>query len=125
MTEIVPTESESATERSTKHVEEVTRVDFEKMIAAAGPHAEAAIRAWHTGHAERIQAGAAADVEKARVAETHATRRHLAVSVTLGVTIAAVVALAAYVAAIGQGATAEKIVIGLFGFLAGLGVPRR
>lgn len=71
-----------------------------------------------------VEAWRAVEVEKVQATETNITKRQYAVSVTLAAVVAVVAGLAALALHTGQGATAEKIVIGLLAFLGGIGARR-
>lgn len=117
---------ENEGEAGVSHIkEEVTILDFERVAAVVVPHAEAIVKAYHSGLAETARVSAGADVEKARIAENGATTRHKWITWMLCAVVALLSSLAAYALHAGEPGVAEKIIIALFAFLGGFASGRR
>lgn len=98
------------------HKTETITTDYEKIITALAPAIEKL--------APLVHAWRDAETNKAETAERGNTNRAIATNVSLVVIVACVAGLAYAAISDGQGATAEKIVIGLMAFLGGLGARR-
>lgn len=100
------------------------QINLERLAEIFGPIAEPLIRTNHAGQAERIRAMGETEVQKTRIADEGATKRHTNITYTLIAITAATTTLAVCALNLQQAAVAEKIVIGLFGFLAGFGARK-
>lgn len=109
--------SQEPPEKSVSHnITETITIDYEKIATACAPlfdRATPAVEAWRS-----------AEIGKAKVAENGLTYRTIVTHVSLVSVVACVSTLAYFALTGGQGAIAEKIVIGLLAFLGGFGMRR-